>query len=79
MTEQSLFLSSNPIEDASNHGLRPRNVLVVEGEPSIRNVLYVLLAGLGCQGDIADGGFALHDKNIARPKAVVRGILYGVG
>jgi hypothetical protein len=29
--------------------------------------------------DIADGGFALDDKNIARPKAVVRGILYGVG
>jgi DNA-binding response OmpR family regulator len=39
-----------------NHGLRPRNVLVVEGEPSIRNVLYILLAGLGCEGDIADRG-----------------------
>jgi hypothetical protein len=29
--------------------------------------------------DIADGGFTLHDKNIARPKAVVRAILYGAG
>ena len=56
LTEQSLFLSSGPIEDALNHGLRPRNVLIVEGEPSIRNVLYVLLAGLGCEGDIAHTG-----------------------
>jgi len=56
LTEQSLFPSSNPIEDASNHGLRPRHVLIVEGEPSIRNVLYVLLAGLGCEGDIAHTG-----------------------
>jgi DNA-binding NtrC family response regulator len=31
-------------------------VLVVEGEPSIRNVLYVLLAGLGCEGGIARDG-----------------------
>jgi two-component system response regulator PilR (NtrC family) len=30
-----------------------RKVLVVEDEPSIRNVLYVLLAGLGCDGDVA--------------------------
>ena len=28
----------------------------MEGEPSIRNVLYVLLAGLGCEGDIAQSG-----------------------
>ena len=56
MTEQSSFLSSNPIEDASNHNLRPRHVLIVEGEPSIRNVFYVLLAGLGCEGDIAHTG-----------------------
>jgi DNA-binding response OmpR family regulator len=27
--------------------------LIVEDEPSIRNVLYVLLAGLGCDGQIA--------------------------
>ena len=39
-----------------NHGLRPRNVLIIEDEPSIRNVLYVLLAGLGCEGDIAHSG-----------------------
>jgi len=30
-----------------------RKVLIVEDEPSIRNILYVLLAGLGCEGDIA--------------------------
>jgi two-component system response regulator PilR (NtrC family) len=30
-----------------------RKVLILEDEPSIRNVLYVLLAGLGCDGDIA--------------------------
>jgi DNA-binding response OmpR family regulator len=27
--------------------------LIIEDEPSIRNVLYVLLAGLGCDGDVA--------------------------
>jgi len=32
---------------------RRRKVLVIEDEPSIRNVLYVLLAGLGCDGDVA--------------------------
>jgi len=30
-----------------------RKVLIIEDEPSIRNVLYVLLAGFGCDGDIA--------------------------
>lgn len=30
-----------------------RKVLIIEDEPSIRNVLYVLLAGLGCDGHIA--------------------------
>ena len=30
-----------------------RKVLIIEDEPSIRNVLYVLLAGLGCEGDVA--------------------------
>jgi two-component system response regulator PilR (NtrC family) len=30
-----------------------RRVLIIEDEPSIRNVLYVLLAGLGCDGDVA--------------------------
>ena len=56
LTEQSLFLSSGSIEDALNHDLRPRHVLIVEGEPSIRNLFYVLLAGLGCEGDIAHTG-----------------------
>ncbi len=56
MTEQTLSLSSNPIEDAPKHDLRARHVLIVEGEPSIRNLFYVLLAGLGCEGDIAHTG-----------------------
>ena len=30
-----------------------RKVLIIEDEPSIRNVLYVLLAGVGCDGDVA--------------------------
>jgi len=51
-----VVLSSGPTEDTLNPGFRPRNVLVVEGEPSIRNVLYVLLAGLGCEGGIARDG-----------------------
>ena len=29
-----------------------RKVLILEDEPAIRNVLYVLLAGLGCEGDV---------------------------
>jgi DNA-binding NtrC family response regulator len=33
-----------------------RKVLIVEDEPSIRNVLFVLLAGLGCEGDVAYSG-----------------------
>jgi CheY-like chemotaxis protein len=37
-----------------------RKVLIVEDEPSIRNTLYVLLAGLGCEGDaVPDGQHAL--------------------
>jgi len=36
-----------------------RKVLIIEDEPSIRNVLYVLLAGVGCDGDVA------HDTNQA--------------
>lgn len=31
-----------------------RKVLIVEDEPSIRNILFVLLAGLGCDGDVAN-------------------------
>jgi CheY-like chemotaxis protein len=33
-----------------------RKVLIVEDEPAIRNVLFVLLAGLGCEGDVAYTG-----------------------
>jgi DNA-binding NtrC family response regulator len=33
----------------------PRKVLIVEDQPSMRNVLYVLLAGVGCDGDVATG------------------------
>lgn len=37
-------------------GSARRKVLIVEDEPSIRNVLFVLLAGLGCEGDVAYTG-----------------------
>ncbi len=37
-------------------GCERRKVLIVEDEPAIRNVLYVLLAGLNCEGDIAVSG-----------------------
>jgi DNA-binding NtrC family response regulator len=33
-----------------------RKVLIIEDEPSIRNALFVLLAGLGCEGDVAYTG-----------------------
>lgn len=33
-----------------------RRVLIVEDDAAIRNVLYVLLAGVGCEGDIAYSG-----------------------
>ena len=33
-----------------------RKILVIEDEPAIRNALYVLLAGLGCEGDVAYSG-----------------------
>jgi hypothetical protein len=42
----------------------------------------VAFASQSCQQnvkEITDGGFALDDKNIARPKAVAQGILYGAG
>jgi len=34
----------------------PRRVLVIEDEPSIRNTLYVLLAALECESDVAYSG-----------------------
>ena len=33
-----------------------RKVLIIEDEPAIRNVLFVLIAGLGCEGDVAYTG-----------------------
>lgn len=37
-----------------------RKILIIEDEPSIRNVLYALLANEGCDGDVAyDGKQAL--------------------
>ncbi len=30
-----------------------RKVLIIENEPDVRNVLYVLLAGVGCEGEVA--------------------------
>lgn len=40
-----------------HHSHRPRNVLIVQDEPSIPKVLQVLLAGLGSEGDIAHNGY----------------------
>lgn len=37
-------------------GLVGRRVLIVEDAPAIRNLLYVLLAGVRCEGDIAYSG-----------------------
>jgi DNA-binding NtrC family response regulator len=37
-------------------GSHHRKVLIVEDDAAIRNVLYVLLAGAGCTGDIAYSG-----------------------
>ena len=34
-----------------------RKVLIIEDEPSIRNVLYMLLAGLGYDGDAAPDAY----------------------
>jgi DNA-binding NtrC family response regulator len=31
-------------------------VLIIEDEPAIRNALFVLLAGMGCEGDVAYNG-----------------------
>lgn len=33
-----------------------RRILIIEDEPSIRNILYVLLAGLDCESEIAHSG-----------------------
>ena len=41
------FMKSGPLH---------RRILIVEDGPSIRNVLYVLLAGLRCEGEIATSG-----------------------
>jgi CheY-like chemotaxis protein len=43
---------SSLIEGDLNQSRELRTVLVVEDEPSIRNVLCVLLAGLRCEGNI---------------------------
>ena len=32
-----------------------RKVLIIENEPDVRNALYVLLAGLGCEAEVAPG------------------------
>jgi len=37
-------------------GVADRKVLIIEDEPSIRDVLYVLLAGMRCEGDVAYSG-----------------------
>ena len=32
-----------------------RKVLIIENQPDVRNALYVLLAGLGCEAEVAPG------------------------
>jgi len=32
-----------------------RKVLIIENDPHARNILYVLLAGMGCEGEVAHG------------------------
>ena len=39
----------------------PRKILIIEDEPAIRNVLFTLLAGQGCDSDVA------HDAHHALP------------
>jgi len=46
-------IATSAKEDPLNESRELRTVLIVEDEPSIRNVLCVLLAGLRCEGDIA--------------------------
>jgi CheY-like chemotaxis protein len=50
--EKVATVFSNSIEDSLNQSHELRTVLIIEDEPSIRNVLCVLLAGLRCEGDI---------------------------
>ena len=57
MAKQTRLLLSSLIEDTLNHFHQSRNVLIVEDKPSIRRVFHVLLAGLGCEGDIAHNGY----------------------
>ena len=48
-----ISLSTTQREGRLSAGVAHRKVLIVEDQPSVRNVLYVLLAGLNCEGDIA--------------------------
>jgi len=57
MAKQTRLLLSSLIEDTLNPFHQSRNVLIVEDKPSIRRVFHVLLAGLGCEGDIAHNGY----------------------
>jgi DNA-binding NtrC family response regulator len=60
------------VEYLLDAGPARRKVLIIEDEPSIRNVLYVLLAGLGCEGDVAyTGQQALAMVNRERFDAVL--------
>jgi hypothetical protein len=45
----------------------------------VGNVAFASQSGQQNVEEIADGGFALDDKNMARPKVMVQGILYGAG
>jgi CheY-like chemotaxis protein len=44
------------LTEEMNSSRHPRNVLIVEDEPSICNLVCVMLEGLGCEGNIAPNG-----------------------
>ena len=37
-----------------NSSTSRRKILIIEDQPSIRNILYILLAGLDCEGEVAN-------------------------
>ena len=47
------------MESLMSNGYGKRKILVVEDEPSIRNVIKSLVEGAGCDGDLASGAQAL--------------------
>jgi len=60
------------LERASAHHTPHRRILIIEDDSSIRNILYVLLAGLNIEGEIAyDGKHALAMINRQQYDAIL--------